>query len=87
MFLNIVIDINSILYLVKQTIKILFLLILISVPVFCIFRALINVIKFKDYQMFRTLSISSAILIVMYIGFYCIFYFIFNIDVKAWIIN
>lgn len=87
MFLNIVIDINSILYFVKQTIKTLFLLILISVPVFCIFRGLINVIKFKDYQMFRTLSISSAILIVMYIGFYCTFYFIFNIDIKAWIIN
>ncbi|HCY8173564.1 TPA: hypothetical protein O1880_002621 [Staphylococcus aureus] len=81
MFLDIVIDSDSI----KGLFNVIFNFILVFIAIFPIlfgfYASFINAVKYDNYETARTLSIVSGLLLAIYMGVYFLLTHIFNIDI------
>ncbi|HHD0846045.1 TPA: hypothetical protein ACN1V3_001349 [Staphylococcus aureus] len=88
MFLDIVIDTDSIIWLFKKVFKYLVGAILIGIPLLGFYTAYINLLERNDIKTTIRFAISSIIiLIIIYpaIGFFL--YYFYNFDILHWLLS
>ncbi|HCY8173567.1 TPA: hypothetical protein PQC75_002574 [Staphylococcus aureus] len=85
MLLDIIIDSDSIVYLFKEIFKYILIFILISPVLIGFYCSFINLMEYDNYETASKLSIFSGLLLVMYIGVYCISEYLFHFDLLFWL--